>query len=230
MEAKLNGIVNEYAESKINSEETSKRLDAQHVLNIHTLEDKYNKLLKAKVDENNKLTKNLYGLKKAKEDEINDLKFKHDRIYSSEKMLKRRLKVQTEATMEQTQDALNSIVTLQKQLATHNALILQKNDGNKSIPLNQKRAKDPFWFVIPNFLVQVSSPDGHMKNVKWQGHVGEKKSMSLEHFQAIMMENQMNDFDDEEEDDAIDQTDELNEDAKKWFEEMGKQRSDSVLV
>ena len=69
-----------------------------------------------------------------------------------------------------------------------------------------------------------------MKNVKWQGHVGEKKSMSLEHFQAIMMENQMNDFDDEEEDDAIDQTDELNEDAKKWFEEMGKQRSDSVLV
>ena len=54
--------------------------------------------------------------------------------------------------------------------------------------------------------------------------------MSLEHFQAIMMENQMNDFDDEEEDDAIDQTDELNEDAKKWFEEMGKQRSDSVLV
>ena len=63
MEAKLNRIVNEYAESKINSEETSKRLDARHVLNIHTLEDKYNKLLKAKVDENNKLTKNLYGLK-----------------------------------------------------------------------------------------------------------------------------------------------------------------------
>ena len=29
------------------------------------------------------------------------------------------------------EDALNSIVTLQKQLATHNALILQKNDGNK---------------------------------------------------------------------------------------------------
>ena len=65
-------------------------------------------------------------MKKAKEDEINDLKFKHDRIYSSEKMLKRRLKVQTEATMEQTQDALNSIVTLQKQLATHNALYFKK--------------------------------------------------------------------------------------------------------
>ena len=86
--------------------------------------------------------------------------------------------------------------------------------------MNQKRAKDPFGFVIPNFLVQVSSPDGHMKNVKWQGHVGEKKSVSLEHFQAIMIENQMNDFDDEEEDDAIDQADELTKmrrnGLKKW--------------
>ena len=129
--------------------------------------------------------------------------------------------------MQQTQDALNSIISLQKELATHNALKLKKNDGKKSMSLIEKRSADPFWFVIPNFLVQVASPDGHMKNVKWQGHAGKKESMSLEHFQSLMRENQLNDPDD---DNTIDQS-ELDEDAKKWFEEMyTKQRSNSVLV
>ena len=51
--------------------------------------------------------------------------------------------------------------------------------------------------------------------------------MSLEHFQSLMRENQLNDPDD---DNTIDQS-ELDEDAKKWFEEMyTKQRSNSVLV
>ena len=67
-----------------------------------------------------------------------------------------------------------------------------------------------------------------MKNVKWQGHAGKKESMSLEHFQSLMRENQLNDPDDD--DDTIDQS-ELDDDAKKWFEEMySKQRSNSVLV
>ena len=78
---------------------------------------------------------------------------------------------------------------------------------------------------LPNFLVQVASPDGHMKNVKWQGHAGKKESMSLEHFQSLMRENH-----DPGDDDTIDQS-ELDADAKKWFEEMySKQRSNSVLV
>ena len=72
--------------------------------------------------------------------------------------------------------------------------ILQKNDGNKSIPLNQKRAKDPFWFVIPNFLVQVSSPDGHMKNVKYIRFRSDEEPMTIASKRNIGVSNASNNY------------------------------------
>ena len=176
MEEKMNHIIDEYAECKVNAEENLKVLASQHSLELSTAKDKLKQIIKSKTSKNLDLSKDLEALRISADNHISILKSSYDRAQNSEKSLKRRLKVHTESTMEQMKDALISIVGLQKQLANENALRLRQNDSNKGMSLLEKRSKDPFWFVIPNFLVQVASPDGKIKSVKWEGHVGKKNS------------------------------------------------------